>query len=68
MYAPVVADFDVGCDHDLPGMTVRIGKIPGVAAVIGRLRRLEELRTFRDREIENLAAESFLARWNRQAR
>jgi hypothetical protein len=28
MYAPVIPDVDARCDHDFPGMAVRVGKYP----------------------------------------
>ena len=41
MHAAVIADLDTWCDHDFPGMTVGIGKIAGIAAVIGGVSRFQ---------------------------
>src|SRR4029077_12797764 len=38
MDAPIVSDLDVGRDHDLPGMAIRVGKISGIAATIRLMR------------------------------
>src|SRR5690242_2869909 len=53
MYAPVTPDVDARCNHDFPGMAVRVGKISGITAVVGRFRGFQEFRAFRYREIQH---------------
>src|SRR3981189_3931626 len=53
MNAPFFTPADAGCDHGSPGMTVGIGKISGVAAVIGLMRWFQQRRTFRDRKFQH---------------
>src|SRR5262249_19075203 len=50
MQAAVFTQIDIGRDHDLPGMPIRIGKISGVSAVIGLVRGFEERSALRERE------------------
>jgi len=44
MNPTVVTDLDAGCDHDFPGMVVRIGEITGIAAVVGLVRGFQQRR------------------------
>ena len=53
MNAPVLAHFDIGCDHDLPGVTVGIGEISGIAAIVGLVRWFQKLSTLRDGKIQH---------------
>src|ERR1700753_3295798 len=51
MHPPVLAYFDARRHHDLPGMTVRIGEVTGVAAIIGLVSELQQRRPSADRKI-----------------
>jgi hypothetical protein len=53
MDAPVLADFDMGRDHGLPGMSIGIGEISAIAAIVGFLRGSNEFRPLRKCEFHH---------------
>src|SRR5215203_873492 len=54
MHAPDFPYLDAGCDHDFPGMIVRLDDIAALASVLRFMRELQQRGAFRYSEIEYL--------------